>query len=482
MTARLVIAGTHSGVGKTTIAAGLMAALWRRGLTVQPFKVGPDYIDAGHHTAAAGRPCRNLDTWMMPPESVRSLFAHAGRDADIAIIEGVMGVYDGAGYDAETGSTAEVAKLLQAPVILVIDASKVARSAAALALGYQRFDPDLPLAGFIINRAGSAQHGAGVTEAIEKATGLPVFGWLPRDEGLKFPERHLGLVPAAEATDGSALVEAAGEMVMHHLDVGHLLALAGNDTSRSHALRGNACVRRSASRPISAQDGTQSVPTWVPTQSVGTRGSSPLFAVARDEAFHFTYEENLETLQDAGAHLAFFSPLRDATLPEGTAGVILSGGFPEMHAARLAANVSMKQALQDAHQRGLPIYAECGGLMYFTQAIVDLDGCEHRMVGLLPGHSVMSKRLTLGYRLARAAGSSWLFAGGETVRGHEFHYSQWEGRPADLPPAYTLLPSSGAGDSWADGASVGNLWASYVHLNFWAKPELAERFVAACRG
>ncbi|HEY7328444.1 MAG TPA: hypothetical protein VH592_12425, partial [Gemmataceae bacterium] len=204
--------------------------------------------------------------------------------------------------------------------------------------------------------------------------------------------------------------------------------------------------------------------------------------VARDEAFHFTYEENLELLQAAGARLAFFSPLRDAALPEGTTGVILSGGFPEVYAARLAGNESMKQALRDAHERGLPIYAECGGLMYLTQAIIDLDGREHRMVGLLPGRSLMSKRLVLGYRQARAAGPSWLFACGETVRGHEFHYSHWESRPTDLPPAYTLLPSSGAGESLSDGACVGNLLASYVHLNFWAKPEMAERFVSACRG
>jgi len=458
MTARLVIAGTHSSVGKTTIAAGLTAALRRRGLTVQPFKVGPDYIDAGHHTAAAGRPCCNLDTWMMPPESVRSLFAHACRDADIAIIEGVMGVFDGAGYDAETGSTAEVAKLLQAPVILVVDASKLARSAAALAVGYQRFDPDLPLAGFIINRVGSSQHGAGVAGAIEKATGLPVFGWLPRDESLKFPERHLGLVPAAETSYSSAFVEAACEAVMRHLDLDRILTLANRRRQPPGCARAPYPAAHAAGSPFAT------------------------LAVARDEAFHFTYEENVELLQAAGARLAFFSPLHDTTLPDGTAGVILSGGFPEIHAARLAANVSMKQSLRDAHERGLPIYAECGGLMYLTQAIVDLDGREHGMIGLLPGCSVMSKRLTLGYRLARAAGPSWLFAGGETVRGHEFHYSQWEGRPADLPPAYTLLPSSGAGESWADGACVGKLWASYVHLNFWAKPELAERFVAACHG
>jgi cobyrinic acid a,c-diamide synthase len=395
---------------------------------------------------------------MMPPETVRSLFAHACRDADIAIIEGVMGVYDGAGYDDQTGSTAEVAKLLQAPVILVIDASKMARSAAALALGYQRFDLELPLAGFVINRAGSDHHGAGVAGAIEKATGLPVLGWLPRDECLKFPERHLGLVPAAESPAGSAFVEAAGEAVTRHLDVDRLLALA-KYIPRSHATRGNA--RPDAPRPVTARERV-------------------ILAVARDEAFHFTYEENLELFQAAGARLAFFSPLRDADLPEGAAGVILSGGFPEVHAGRLAANVSMKQALRDAYERGLPIYAECGGLMYLTEAIVELDSREHRMVGLLPGRSVMSKRLTLGYRLARAVDPSWLFAGGETVRGHEFHYSHWADRPADLPPAYTLLPSSGAGDPWPEGACVGNLWASYVHLNFWAKPELAERFVAAC--
>jgi cobyrinic acid a,c-diamide synthase len=458
MTARLVIAGTHSGVGKTTIAAGLMAALRRRGLTVQPFKVGPDYIDAGHHTTAAGRPCRNLDSWMMPPEAVRSLFVHACRAADIAIIEGVMGVYDGAGYDAETGSTAEVAKLVQAPVILVLDASKLARSAAALALGYQRFDPDLPLAGFILNRVGSAPHGAGVAGVIDKATGLPVLGWLPRDERLKFPERHLGLVPAEETPAGSAFVEAAGDAVMRHLDVDHILAAARVGwAERSEAHHARRWAERSEAHPTT-------------------------LAVARDEAFHFTYEENLEMLQAAGARLAFFSPLRDAALPDAAAGVLLSGGFPEMHAPRLAANVSMKQALRDAHERGMPIYAECGGLMYLTQAIIDLERREHRMAGLLPGRSVMSKRLTLGYRLARAAGPSWMFADGQTVRGHEFHYSQWEGRPADLPPAYTLLPSSGAGASWVDGACVGNLLASYVHLNFWAKPELAERFVAACRG
>ncbi|HTU91643.1 MAG TPA: hypothetical protein VMF69_16285, partial [Gemmataceae bacterium] len=267
-----------------------------------------------------------------------------------------------------------------------------------------------------------------------------------------------GLVPTTESADGSAFVEAAGEAVSRYLDLDRVLAVA----------------RVSSGEWRVASEENNVLATC--------HSSLATLAVARDEAFHFIYEENLEMLQVAGARLAFFSPLRDAELPEGATGVILSGGFPEIHAARLAANLSMKQALRDAHERGLPIYAECGGLMYLTQSIVDLEGRAHGMAGLLPGSSVMSKRLTLGYRQARAVGSSWLFAGGETVRGHEFHYSQWVGRPADLPPAYMLLPSNGAGEPWVDGACVGNLWVSYVHLNFWAKPALAQRFVAACRG
>jgi cobyrinic acid a,c-diamide synthase len=455
MTGRLVIAGTHSGVGKTTITVGLIAALRQRGLTIQPFKVGPDYIDPGHHSQAAGRLCRNLDTWMMTTESVYSLFRHASGDADLALVEGVMGVYDGAGYDEESGSTAEVASLLRAPVVLVLDVSKMARSAAALALGYQHFDPNLPLAGFVLNRVGSDGHGKGVAAAIEKATGLPVFGWLRREEGLKVPERHLGLVPAAERATAAS---AAGEAVARQLDLERLLELA----------------KIAPPLPLACSTG---VP---PVKATGGTPVPRVIAVARDEAFHFTYEENLELLRASGAELAFFSPLHDRDLPVDTAGIILSGGFPEMYAAQLSANRGMHRAVREAHERHLPIYAECGGLMYLTETIVDLDRRIHPMIGLLPGHSVMSGRLTLGYRVARAAGSSWLLGSTETVRGHEFHYSQWEGRPADLPPAYFLLSREGAADPWAEGACLGNLWASYVHLHFWGKPELAERFVAAC--
>ena len=459
--ARLVIAGTHSGVGKTTLTAGLIAALSRRGLSVQPFKIGPDYIDPGYHTLAAGRPCRNLDTWMVPPDRVQALFAHATRQTDVSVVEGVMGIYDGSDYENEAGSTAQVAKLLNAPVILVLDCRSMARSAGALALGYQRFDPDLPLAGFIVNRVGSEKHGRGITRAVERATGLPVVGWLPRDAALEIPERHLGLIPTAEPGRWRDFIDAAAERVGRYLDLDRLLDIA------------------QSAPPLVAPD----LSTFLPDRFAAMAQKS-VIAVARDEAFSFTYQDNLELLEAAGATLAYFSPLHDSELPPDTMCVMLSGGFPELYAEGLAANEGMLQSLRRAHQWDMPIYAECGGLMYLTEKLVDLEGREHRMVGLLPGRSVMTKKLTLGYRRARAAGDSWLFHAGETVRGHEFHFSVWEDRPAGLLPAYYLLPRSGdirAGGHPAhnrpEGASLRSLWASYVHLHFWNKPELAARFV-----
>lgn len=465
MTARLVIAGTHSGVGKTTISVGVMAGLARQGLRVQGFKVGPDYIDPTYHSLATGRPCRNLDTWMVPPQRVYSLFAHAVHGADIAIIEGVMGLYDGFGYEGETGSTAEVAKLLGAPVILVLDAGKIARSAGALALGYQRFDPDLPLAGFVINRVGSESHGQGVAIAVEQATGMPVLGWLPRDPSLDIPERHLGLVPTAEPGRWCAFMDAAANHVAQRVDLERLRAIAQEASALA------------TPEPPSLLHNIHPVH---PTQR-GSGQGRVVIAVAQDEAFSFTYEDNLALLQAAGAEIVPFSPLHDPALPPGTRGVILSGGFPELYASQLSTNVAIHQALCNAHERGIPIYAECGGLMFLTEAIVDLLGKTHRMVGLLPGHSVIVGNLTLGYRLAQAADDSWLLSAGEEVRGHEFHYSTWEGRPPELPPAFYLQSPRRAGDLHPEGAHLGSLWASYTHIHFWSKPELATRFVEACR-
>ena len=457
--ARLIIAGVSSGVGKTTITVGLIAALRVRGLSVQPFKVGPDYIDPTYHTLAAGRPCRNLDAWMVPPDRVLASFWRAARDVDVAVVEGVMGLYDGFGYDDEAGSTAAASKLLGAPVVLVVDASKMARSAGAIALGYRRFDPDLNLAGFIVNYVGGDGHGRGVASAIDRATGLPVFGWLPQDQRLVIPERYLGLVPTREPGRWTDFIHAAGEIVARHLDLDRILSVAHQTPS----------------------SGEVEWPEIHDSPATHVNGGRPVIAVARDEAFHFTYPENLELLEAAGAEIAFFSPLRDDQLPSRTAGVILSGGFPELYATDLSGNVSLLAALREAHDKRMPIYAECGGLMYLTEAIVDDQGRQHPMAGVLPGRSLMSGRLTLGYRLGRATHDSWLFKAGEAIRGHEFHYSSWIDRPAGLPAALELAGRDGTGTERPEGACQRNLWASYVHLHFDGHPELAGRFVAACR-
>ncbi|NOX61827.1 MAG: cobyrinate a,c-diamide synthase [Chloroflexi bacterium] len=454
---RLIIAGTHSGVGKTIVSIGIMAALRDRGLRVQPFKAGPDYIDPTYHALAAGRAAHNLDAWMIPRERIPALFAHAARNADVAIIEGVMGLYDGFDYENERGSTAELARLLAAPVVMIVDARAMARSAAAVALGYREFATDAPWAGFIVNRVGSEEHGRGVARAIEQATGLPVFGWLPRADQLHAPERHLGLTPTAEPGPWSDLIALAAALVERHINLDALLKAA----------------RKAPAFSTPALE----LPTAPP---IGQR--KPILAVARDRAFSFIYPANLELLQAAGAEIAFFSPLCDADLPREASGVILSGGFPEMYAAELAANRSMLAGLRQAHARGLPIYAECGGLMYLTESIIDHEGRSHKMVGLLPGHSRLGERLTLGYRLAEAVADSWLLKQGERVRGHEFHYSHWEAGTASLPPAFRLLPTRRGQPERREGARIGSLWASYVHLHFWSNPHLALRFAAACRG
>jgi cobyrinic acid a,c-diamide synthase len=468
MTRGIIIAGTHSGVGKTTITVGLIAALRRLGLTVQPFKLGPDYIDPTYHTLSAGRRCRNLDTWLMPPERIGPLVASAACDVDFAVIEGVMGLFDGLGYEEETGSTAEIAKLLDLPVILVIDAAKMARSALAMVSGYQQFDSRVRFAGVIVNRVGSENHGRGVAAAIEKASGVPVIGWIPRDARLQIVERHLGLVPAVMASalepgECSDFVSAAEEAILSHLNLDLLQRRAGGV---SHLM---------ASAPA-----TEPAGPWNQGAHASRSARRVVIAVARDEAFHFTYEENLELLRAAGADIAFFSPLYDVSLPPGTAGIILSGGFPEMFAVQLAANTRMLEDIREAYRQQLPMYAECGGLMYLTEAIVDQQGRSHHMAGLLPGRSVMSGRLTLGYRRAEALASCWLFDAGEEVRGHEFHHSRWENRTADVPPAFLLRPARGDDKPWPEGARLGNLWASYLHLHFCGKPELATRFVKAC--
>ena len=456
---RLLIAATHSGAGKTTVAVGLAAAWRRQGRVVQVFKVGPDYIDPTHLAAAAGRPARNLDGWLVPPQRLVELFGRACRGAHVALVEGVMGLFDGLDPRRETASTAEVARLLRLPVVLVVDVRACTRSAAAVALGCVRLGADLHWAGFILNGAASPAHGAGVAAAVEEATGLPVFGWLPWDAGTSVAEGALGLVPADEgAGPGRGRVGAVARLarrVQAHLDLAGLWQAACR-----------APAARLAAGPQAGTDGPSRRP----------RGPRPVLAVARDAAFCFYYPENLELLEQAGARLRFFRPAEGEGLPPDARGVVLGGGFPELHAGRLAANEAFLHGLRRLWQQGSPIYAEGGGLMVLTRAIVTDEG-RWPMVGLLPGEAVMGAGLRIGYREARAAGESWLLRPGETVRGHEFHRSRWRGRPRRLPAALAWEEGGGVRE---DGAAVGRLWASYVHLHFLSRPELAVRLVQAC--
>jgi len=455
MTARLIMSASHSGSGKTVITAGLIGAVRARGLRVQPFKCGPDYIDPGYHTLAAGRACRNLDTWLLAPEQVRTLFAHAAADADLAVIEGVMGLFDGAGALDDAGSTADVARLLDAPVVLLVDARGMARSAAALVAGFQQFDRRVQIAGVLLNRVGSPRHADLCATAIKHHTGLPCFGYVARRSDFTLPERHLGLIPTAEAQAIEPVLQQVAQALAETCDVDNLLAVA------------------------------QSAPPLVaapPTVAAPASGADrPVIAVAHDAAFSFAYPEMFELLRSAGAHIAPFSPLADSRLPDCTTGIILSGGFPELYAAQLSRNSALHDAIRAAHAAGMPIYAECGGLMYLTEQLSDQQGRHWPMVGLLPGHSRMTDRVMLGYRTVRTPQNGPLLAAGTTLRGHEFHYSRWEAPTSGVRPAYEVLPRSDGETAYGEGAQLGNLVASYVHLHWLTRPTMAERFVAACR-
>jgi cobyrinic acid a,c-diamide synthase len=448
---RLVIGGTASGVGKTTVTAAVLAALTARGLSLAPFKVGPDYIDPTYHSQAAGRACRNLDSWLVPHERLLALFSRATTGTDVALVEGVMGLFDGRSGAGNAGSTAEVAVLLRAPIVLVLDIARQARSAAALALGFQRFDPAVPLAGFILNRAGSARHTDLVRKEVEHATGLPVLGAMPRDAGLELPERHLGLTPSQEVEQSLATVERLADAARLHLDLNRLTELAGS----------------APPLPAAADE-----LLGLANQSPGERRC---LAIARDEAFSFYYQDNLDLLELAGARLLPFSPLGDDELPLEAEGLYLGGGFPELHAERLAANTAMLRSVRRAAEAGLPIYAECGGLMYLAEGIVDFDGQQHAMSGLIPcSVGMQPRRSRLGYVELEARRQTLLSAAGARLRGHEFHWSAIVSGQ-ERANAYQVLGE----EPRIEGFARKSLLASYVHLHFGSAPELAERFVGS---
>jgi cobyrinic acid a,c-diamide synthase len=442
---RIVVAATNSGAGKTTVACGLIGALRARGLTVQGFKVGPDYIDPSHHALASGRPGRNLDAFLSGPAQIAPLVRHGSAGADIAVVEGVMGLFDGASGRGELASTAHVAKLLDAPVLLVLDASAMARSAAAMVHGFRTFDPGVRVAGVIFNKVGSDTHEQILRDALD-GSGLPVLGALRRDDRVMTPERHLGLVPVAEREDdaGRALDALAGAM-RRYADLDAVLRLA----CAAPELPG---------------------PAWSPEAEVRV-ASGTRIAIARGPAFSFHYEENLELLQAAGAELVGFDPLADETLPAHAGAVILAGGFPEIFGEQLAANVRLRTQLRAFARSGRPVLAECGGLLYLGET---LDG--HEMCGALATRASMTGRLTLGYREAVAAAPTPWLAAGDAVRGHEFHYSQVELLHPGAPRAWTLRTRSFERD---DGVVANGVQAGYLHVHWAAHPALAQRFAQA---
>jgi cobyrinic acid a,c-diamide synthase len=452
---RIVIAGVASSVGKTTVTAGLIAALRQRGLTVQPFKCGPDYIDPSYHECAAGRPCRNLDAWMLDDAQLLQGFARACADADIAVIEGVMGLFDGCNWTDERASTAQIAKLLGAPVLLVVDIGGAARSAAAMVLGCLHFDPDLALRGVVLNFAGSEGHAGGCGQAITAMTRLPVLGWLPRHSRLQIPERHLGLVPGGEHLNPDTLIAEIASEIAQRFDLPAVIDLART----AGDLPGAITEPPAAHRPPDLH--------------------RPIIAVARDAAFCFYYPENLELLTEAGAAIEFFSPLLgEAPCPD-AAGIYLGGGYPELHCAVLASNAGLWRALKELRARDAPIYAECGGFMVLTEGLIDRDGRRWPMAGLIPGVARMTDKLAaLGYRHAVALRPNLLADGGDALRGHEFRYSTWvrdepiagEAIAWQLRGARTEAPDSG-------GFADGNLLASYLHIHFGQRADIARRFV-----
>jgi cobyrinic acid a,c-diamide synthase len=448
---RIVVAGTASGVGKTTVATGLLAALHARGGRPAGFKVGPDYIDPSYHALATGRPGRNLDAFLSGTALLGPLLAHGARDADVAVIEGVMGLFDGRSGSGELASTAEAAKQLDASVLLVLDASGMARSVAAAVHGYATFDPELRVAGVVLNRVGSDWHEELLREALAPL-GLPVLGAIRRTEGLVTPERHLGLVPAVERrAHAERSIAALGEAVAHSLDLDAVLELARSAGPLAGA-------PWSPAEAIAAADGAGAAPVRV--------------AVGRGPAFSFLYPENLELLEAGGAEIVPFDPAADPDLPEGTDALYLGGGFPEVYVDELAENAALRRAIAALARSGRPVVGECGGMMYLSR---ELDG--RPMCGVIDATTRMTEQLSLGYREAEAVADSPLLPRGGRLRGHEHHYSTTA--PAAGPvPAWTLRAR---GRERTEGFAAGNVYASYLHMHWAAAPEVPRRLVARAR-
>ncbi|MGI6776961.1 MAG: cobyrinate a,c-diamide synthase [Acetivibrionales bacterium] len=462
-----MIAGTNSGCGKTTIATGIMAALVKRGCKVQPFKVGPDYIDPMFHSFITAKYSRNLDTWMLDEDTVRYLFERSAKDADIAVIEGVMGMYDGFGGDDETGSTAHLSKVVKSPVVLVVDGEGMSLSIAALIQGFVDFDRNVDIKGVIINNINSEAHYQLLKDIIEGNIEVRALGYLPKISGYSLESRHLGLVPSDEVEGLRKKISLLVEQIEKTVELDTLLKMAGESdellltgSQLKGFCQGNGHLDYSSSGQSRVKIG-----------------------VAKDKAFNFYYRDNLELLEMLGAELVFFSPVNDNNLPKDIDGIYIGGGYPEVWAKELEKNTSMKSDIREAIMQGIPAYAECGGLIYMSESIRDIEGNVFNMVGVIPGKSEMSSSLKrFGYVDIEVNQDNVLARKGFKVRGHEFHYSLTEVSP-DVPACYTVSKQKrdGKTSSWMCGFKSYNLLAGYPHIHFWANTDFAREFVNNCR-
>ena len=448
-----IIAGTASGSGKTTLTLALLAALAARGYRLAPFKVGPDFIDPGHHTRITGITSRNLDGWMLSKEYNQILFARCSREAEFAVIEGVMGLYDGYDGRSEDGSSAQMAKWLDLPVLLVVDARSMARSAAALLQGFERFDPEVRFAGVVFNRIGSPRHLGYLREALEGHVKMPCLGGIPRETAIEIPERHLGLHTVEDHPLDTPTVNHLVELVENHVDMDYLASLPDALPSGP---------------PVSLPS-----PSQLPNEV--------RIGVARDAAFCFYYQDNLDLLEENGAEIVLFTPLGDQTLPENLDGLYFGGGYPELHASRLSENLRLREEVRFCSRAGMPIYAECGGFMYLCDRLTDIEGATRPMAGCFPfGTRMLDRRRALGYREVRLAKPSPLGPQGLVGRGHEFHYSELVDVDGTVGKVYETAPRSGE-ERHPEGFKIHNTLGSYIHLHFGSNPAMASHFVEHCR-
>ncbi|WAW15090.1 cobyrinate a,c-diamide synthase [Peptostreptococcus equinus] len=441
---KIIIAGTNSGVGKTTISLGLMKALMNRNKKVQAFKVGPDYIDPSYHRYVTGNYSRNLDTHMLDSEQIKYVFTNAVKDKDISVIEGVMGLYDGTGSDIHNGSTASLAKILKAPVILIINGKSISASAAAMVLGYKHLDKDVDLVGVIVNNVKTEKHYNTIKSSIEKYCNVEVLGYLPPDDSLKFGSRHLGLLPTSDDIDLDEKIEKISQMLEKYVDIDRIVELSESETISS----------------------SFEMDMFLEDPEVRELSEGKKIAIAYDEAFNFYYQDNIELFRKLGADIVYFSPMHDNYVPAADL-VYIGGGYPEVYAKELEKNVSMRKSLKEYHEAGNAIYAECGGLMYLGDYYEDSEGEKFDMVGAISGHSRMTNRLVhFGYCIATSKEDNLIAYKNQQICGHKFHYSEFI---SDLEPAFVMEKYSDGKviDTWESGYYEKNTLATYLHIHFY---------------